>query len=720
MSTDFLDSGEAQFPENQNRQIRGFKLVDEFGNDGGANTEQRTIQIPILEDQTKEEDKWEIIDKTLHKETTRPSVEKSPQLQPTDNKKLDKVNVPSHPITLSQVLQKEIDSQRELWKERRKSVPSVPRESYKPKGFVYQLIRWPLFFGILIVIILELILYGFIRWIVAVYEKTANENPITSDNIRNPLIEMLMFPIRYLQNPPPKPKSYLDWKDRAQKADQTSGSVTWKRIDESPFYDSSLIAALAASLHHYLATLPSDNKKFAHHQKFQRIRYELVSKDGIPLDRTEQFHIFLHDLLASCKNNVGGIENEQLYSYTFYGTKYMIEDFIETVADSIDFLRESEEIENKPALFRQLSKSYGRTALCLSGGASFGYYHLGVVKCLLENGVLPKIISGTSAGALISAFVCVRTDDELRSLLNPDLYQTFQANDEGILRIIQRFLEEGSFFDVGIWEEKLKKNITMGNMTFLEAYQRTGKILNISVASDERYSPPYFLNYKTTPNVVIWSGILASAAAPGLLPPIELQIKRLKTGRIESFKTIGGRWRDGVFRADIPFTGLNQLFNVTYTIVSQVNPHVIPFFYENRGSGGSPTLHRRGKGWRGGFIASMFEDYLKLDMRKWIQFLHNLTLFPRFLGQDWSLVFLQNFAGNVTIVPNFRLGDYFKIIFDPDHDGMNHFMTSGEKKTWPKISMIQNRMKIEQALDRAFLEYPSRPFTSEIHLFYFY
>jgi len=44
-------------------------------------------------------------------------------------------------------------------------------------------------------------------------------------------------------------------------------------------------------------------------------------------------------------------------------------------------------------------------------------------------------------------------------------------------------------------------------------------------------------------------------------------------------------------------SALHQLFGVNYTVVSQVNPHVLPFFFENRGSGGAPTLHRRGYGW---------------------------------------------------------------------------------------------------------------------------
>lgn len=90
--------------------------------------------------------------------------------------------------------------------------------------------------------------------------------------------------------------------------------------------------------------------------------------------------------------------------------------------------------------------------------------------------------------------------------------------------------------------------------------------------------------------------MLASAAVPGILHAVELRSKRAD-GTIEAFHGVGKRWRDGVLRADIPATALQQLFGVKYTIVSQVNPHVIPFFFQNRGSSGSPTLHLEGHGW---------------------------------------------------------------------------------------------------------------------------
>ena len=42
-----------------------------------------------------------------------------------------------------------------------------------------------------------------------------------------------------------------------------------------------------------------------------------------------------------------------------------------------------------------------------------GNYHFGAVRALLETGLLPHIISGTSAGGVIGAMLCTRTDEKL-------------------------------------------------------------------------------------------------------------------------------------------------------------------------------------------------------------------------------------------------------------------------------------------------------------------
>ena len=69
-----------------------------------------------------------------------------------------------------------------------------------------------------------------------------------------------------------------------------------------------------------------------------------------------------------------------------------------------------------------------------------------------------------------------------------------------------------------------------------------------------------------------------------------------------------------------PLEQLNKTFslNCRYTIVSQVEPHILPFFYCPRGQPGAPELFRGGRGLRGGFFLSLAERFLKLDMQKWL------------------------------------------------------------------------------------------------------
>ena len=57
-------------------------------------------------------------------------------------------------------------------------------------------------------------------------------------------------------------------------------------------------------------------------------------------------------------------------------------------------------LEQRLAFFRELRHGYGRTGLCLSGGASFGFYHVGVWIELLKQGLLPKVLTGSSAGSI--------------------------------------------------------------------------------------------------------------------------------------------------------------------------------------------------------------------------------------------------------------------------------------------------------------------------------
>lgn len=57
----------------------------------------------------------------------------------------------------------------------------------------------------------------------------------------------------------------------------------------------------------------------------------------------------------------------------------------------------------------------------------YRYYHFGVVKALLDADLLPKVVTGTSGGALVAALLCTRTNTELKQVLVPELAHKITA-----------------------------------------------------------------------------------------------------------------------------------------------------------------------------------------------------------------------------------------------------------------------------------------------------
>lgn len=62
----------------------------------------------------------------------------------------------------------------------------------------------------------------------------------------------------------------------------------------------------------------------------------------------------------------------------------------------------------------------------------------------------------------------------------------------------------------------------LADITFVEAYERTNRFLNVTVTAADTNEPPRMLNYLTAPHVVIWSAVACSSAFPGLFPAQEL------------------------------------------------------------------------------------------------------------------------------------------------------------------------------------------------------
>ncbi|KAI9931638.1 hypothetical protein ASPWEDRAFT_49601 [Aspergillus wentii DTO 134E9] len=529
------------------------------------------------------------------------------------------------------------------------------------EGVLYTVLKWPFLFTVFAWITVLGFVYVLTRLYIFLYEQW-----VTWRGTRERLRRVLSIQT-----------NYADWLQAAQALDVYLGNEKWKKSDEYAYYDHLTINRVVAQL-----------RKVRKEAEWE-VQNRRASSSELP--SVEE----LCSLLEACvKNNFAGVENPRIYSEAYSGTKDLVQEYIDEVHACMQVVLDSKQISNEDKYqhFKHLDTNFGRTALCLSGGATFAYYHFGVIKALLDNDVLPEIITGTSGGALVAGLVATRTDEELKQLLIPALAHKIRACHEGFTTWMLRWWRTGARFDTLDWARQCSW-FCRGSTTFREAYERTGRILNVTCVPSDPHSPTILANYLTSPDCVIWSAVLASAAVPGILNPVVLMTKK-RDGTLAPY-SFGHKWKDGSLRTDIPIKALNLHFNVNFTIVSQVNPHINLFFFSSRGAVGRPVTHRKGRGWRGGFLGSAIEQYVKLDMNKWLKVLRHLELLPRPMGQDWSEIWLQKFSGTVTVWPKSIPSDFIHILSDPTPERLARMLHVGKQSAFPKIQFIKNRLKIE-------------------------
>lgn len=571
---------------------------------------------------------------------------------------------------------------RQRVRKRRRQQPGRGKDETR-EGFVYSLAKWPLLFTVLGWIVFLGASYFVTRFYIYLYEHW-----ITWRGTRQKLRQQL----RTRTN-------YEDWVESAQELDTFLGNDKWKKEDDYAYYDSKTIRRVRRHLQETRGKAEDEE-----HDATIGKTFGLATNPG----RDEgAIHELRRTLEACVKNNFVGFENPRLYSETYYGTKNIVQDFVDELQASMSLIQRSNLLSRdaKREFFRHVHNNYGRSALCLSGGAGFAYYHFGVAKALLDADLLPDVITGTSGGALIAALLCTRTNSELKNILVPALAARITACHDSTWTWMRRWWKTGARFDSIDWACRCSW-FTRGSLTFREAYVHTGRVLNVSCVPSDPHSPTILANYLTSPDCVIWSAVLASAAVPGILNPVVLMKKvryvDSKDGKEKEMLqpySFGHKWKDGSLRTDIPLRALNLHFNVNFSIVSQVNPHVNLFFFSSRGSVGHPVTHRKGRGWRGGYLGSAIEQYLKLDLTKWLKVLRHLELLPRPLGQDWSEIWLQKFNGTITIWPKSVTSDFYYILTDPDPQRLARMIHFGQLSAWPKLLFMGNRMKIERLIE---------------------
>ncbi|KAK3321985.1 patatin-domain-containing protein [Apodospora peruviana] len=415
---------------------------------------------------------------------------------------------------------------------------------------------------------------------------------------------------------------------------------------------------------------------------------------------------------TALSRDLGGMGNIDLYRHSYIGTKKLIERYVDSAIKTIEAIVDKGayalpiDLESKDLLEGMLyaRQSFGRSALLLSGGATFGMSHIGVLKALYDSRLLPRIISGASAGSIVCAVLCTRKDDEIPDLIRQFPYgdlDVFEGERDGISDHIRRLLTEGSWSDIANLKRVMRAQL--GDLTFQEAYNRTRRICNICVSSASIYELPRLLNYITAPNVMIWSAVAASCSLPLVFQAAPPLVKDPTTGAHVPWNPTPQAWIDGSVDNDLPMTRLAEMFNVNHFIVSQVNPHVVPFLSKDDrlypGTAPGRLRQQQSATEKGEWLYTV-TALAKDEALHRLHFLTELGIFPNLFTKLQSIL-SQRYSGDITILPEIAIQDLPRILKNPTSDFMLRNCRIGERATWPKLSRIRDRCAIELALDQA-------------------
>ena len=450
--------------------------------------------------------------------------------------------------------------------------------------------------------------------------------------------------------------NYEEWRYAALALDELDGGAKWRKEPESPDYDYKLLASRVKLL-----------RQLRRRKDLDRLIYRL----------REELH-----------GNLGNIANPALYhQHCRVGTKKLITDYIDEVCASLNLLCDSD-VKALPPMRKRIflkraARSFGRSALLLSGGASLGLFHIGVIRELETQGILPRVITGSSAGSIVAGILATHTDEEWEMLMQRDDWRFDWAR---LVRLTDLATNRG-LLDQKVLRTCIDQNIP--DMTFLEAYQHTNRILNISVSPADSHQFPRLLNYLTAPNVLVRRAALASAAIPGIFPAVQLRARNFEGKSVAYMPQ--NRWIDGSVHEDIPKDKANRLHNINHYIVSQTNPYVVPFLNEE--------IEETG------LLPFLQDVVIKAPM---VQIEHLLELVQQHFNipglgsiiKKAHAVARQTYSGDITIYPERNLLSLARIFDNLGPTQLDVMLMEGRRATWPKIERIRNTTRISRTFDQ--------------------
>ncbi len=452
-------------------------------------------------------------------------------------------------------------------------------------------------------------------------------------------------------------ESYDEWKTVALKLDEETGAQEWKYDNSSPYFNAEVIS----------------------------YRLNLLRKY-----RTQQRVLdALYLLQEGLTHDIANIGHPMLFTATYLGTKQLIVDYVEEVSHCLRFIAISTcqtlTLKQKINFFENCQKAYGQPALMFSGGATLGLFHSGVCKALVEQDLLPKVLSGSSAGAIMAGMLGTSSIGDIPEILKGQKFFTDAFHFRKLSDIAKG---NGGLADVKYLKNFLIENL--GDLTFAEAYKKSGLHTNVAVAPYDASQNPRIMNGYTAPYLLVWSAVLASCAVPVLFPPIRLTSKRYDG--VHTPYMANAKWVDGSVRSDFPQEKMARLYNLNYTIASQVNPHVVPFMQSDQSryrkdllSWPQRILRRQAK-----VVAMGFMDFTR-------ERLGRVQPVRRLLDHGYGIVG-QRYYGDVNIIGRFNLRNYSYMLQNPRPELFKLLQQEGERATWPKISSIEIHARIGKTI----------------------
>jgi TAG lipase/steryl ester hydrolase/phospholipase A2/LPA acyltransferase len=150
----------------------------------------------------------------------------------------------------------------------------------------------------------------------------------------------------------------------------------------------------------------------------------------------------------------------------------------------------------------------------------------------------------------------------------------------------------------------------------------------------------------------------------------------------------------------MPAKRLARLYGVNHYIVSQTNPHVIPFVADGK---------------KRQDALSMIKDASIKTARAWYNV--GATTLEKPLSLSPSLaryssiaqsIINQDYIGDINILPPTRFFNPFRLLDYRSVTEIMELIATGERATWPKIEMIRIQTRISRTLEHILSRFEDR------------